>query len=95
MTMTRHDLFRKKKKIVQFILICFVIATYRCSTNADEVSVTIAGSVCNVSSSTATTITCVTGAQQQSQETKVRVSIADRGVAKMVRRDTRHMAPGS
>lgn len=51
----------------------------------NEVSVTIAGSVCNVSSSTATTITCVTGAQRQSQETKVRVSIADRGVAKMVR----------
>ncbi|XP_075907773.1 fibrocystin-L-like [Nelusetta ayraudi] len=53
------------------------------STDVNEVSVTIAGSVCNVSSSTATTIVCVTGAQRQSQETKVRVSIADRGVAKM------------
>lgn len=53
----------------------------------NEVNVTIAGTVCNVSSSNATTIICVTGAQQQSQETKVRVSIGDRGIAKMVRQD--------
>lgn len=68
------------------------VQSINCSTDMNEVSVTIAGTVCNVSSSTATTIVCVTGAQRQSQEAKVRVSIADRGVAKMVRLDPRPAA---
>ncbi|XP_040908783.1 LOW QUALITY PROTEIN: PKHD1 like 1, tandem duplicate 1 [Toxotes jaculatrix] len=53
------------------------------STNMNEVNVTIAGSVCDVQSSNNTHIVCVTNAQRQSQETKVRVSIGDRGIAKM------------
>ncbi|XP_071356429.1 PKHD1 like 1, tandem duplicate 1 [Trachinotus anak] len=53
------------------------------STNMNEVSVTIAGSVCDVQSTNNTHIICVTNAQRQSQETKVRVSIGDRGIAKM------------
>lgn len=54
----------------------------------NEVNVTIAGSVCDVQSTNNTHIVCVTNAQSQSQETKVRVSIGDRGIAKMVRQDT-------
>lgn len=53
----------------------------------NEVNVTIAGSVCDVQSTNNTHIICVTNAQRQSQETKVRVSIGDRGIAKMVRED--------
>lgn len=46
---------------------------------------TIAGSVCDVQSTNNTHIICVTNAQQQSQQTKVRVSIGNQGIAKMVR----------
>ncbi|XP_044191170.1 PKHD1 like 1, tandem duplicate 1 [Thunnus albacares] len=53
------------------------------STDMNEVNVTIAGSVCDVQSTNNTHIICVTNAQRQSQETKVRVSIGDRGIAKM------------
>lgn len=53
----------------------------------NEVNVTIAGSVCDVQSTNNTHIICVTNAQRQSQETKVRVSIGDRGIAKMVKED--------
>ncbi|KAM3858592.1 fibrocystin-L-like [Diretmus argenteus] len=53
------------------------------STNSNEVNVTIAGSVCDVQSANDTRIICVTNAQRRSQETKVRVSIGDRGIAKM------------
>ncbi|MED6281140.1 Fibrocystin-L, partial [Characodon lateralis] len=53
------------------------------STNMVEVNVTIAGSVCDLQSSNSTHIVCVTNAQSQSQETKVRVNIGDRGIAKM------------
>ncbi|KAM9340526.1 fibrocystin-L-like [Symphorus nematophorus] len=53
------------------------------STNMNEVNVTIAGSVCDIQSTNNTHIICVTNAQRQSQETKVRVSIGDRGIAKM------------
>ncbi|XP_062266639.1 PKHD1 like 1, tandem duplicate 1 [Platichthys flesus] len=52
------------------------------STNVNEVNVTIAGSVCDVQSVNNTHIVCVSGAQRQSQETKVRVSVGDRGIAK-------------
>lgn len=61
-----------------------------CSTNMNEVSVTIAGSVCDVKSTNNTHIICVTNSQRQSQETKVRVSIGDGGVAKMVREDSQN-----
>lgn len=50
-----------------------------------EVNVTVAGTVCDVQSANVTHIICVTNAQRQSQETKVRVSIRDQGIAKMVR----------
>nr|XP_061786823.1 fibrocystin-L-like [Nerophis lumbriciformis] len=53
------------------------------STDPSEVNVTIAGSVCDVQSANDTHVVCVTGAQPQSQETKVRVSVRDQGVAKM------------
>ncbi|XP_044027924.1 LOW QUALITY PROTEIN: PKHD1 like 1, tandem duplicate 1 [Siniperca chuatsi] len=53
------------------------------STDMNEVNVTIAGSVCDLQSTNNTHIICVTNAQQQSQETKVRVRIGDRGIAKM------------
>lgn len=53
------------------------------STNMNEVNVTIAGSVCDVQSTNNTHIICVTNAQRQSQEAKVRVSIGDKGIAKM------------
>lgn len=62
-----------------------------CSTNMNEVSVTIAGSVCDVKSANNTHIICVTNSQRQSQETKVRVSIGDGGVAKMVREDSQNV----
>lgn len=52
-----------------------------------EVNVTIAGSVCDVQSTNITHIICVTNAQRQSQETKVRVSVGDQGIAKMVRQE--------
>lgn len=53
------------------------------STNMNEVGVTIAGVVCDIQSTNATHILCVTNAQPQSQETKVRVSIKDQGIALM------------
>ncbi|KAI3358131.1 hypothetical protein L3Q82_003134 [Scortum barcoo] len=53
------------------------------STDMNEVNVTIADSVCDVQSTNNTHIICVTNAQRQSQETKVRVSIRDQGIAKM------------
>ncbi|XP_039677098.1 fibrocystin-L-like [Perca fluviatilis] len=53
------------------------------STNMNEVNVTISGSVCDIQSTNNTHIVCVTNAQHQSQETKVRVSIGNRGIAKM------------
>ncbi|XP_054620387.1 fibrocystin-L-like isoform X2 [Dunckerocampus dactyliophorus] len=53
------------------------------STDLSEVNVTIAGSVCDVQSANDTHIECVTNAQPQSQETKIRVSIRDQGIAKM------------
>ncbi|TKS89105.1 Fibrocystin-L Polycystic kidney and hepatic disease 1-like protein 1 [Collichthys lucidus] len=53
------------------------------STNMNEVNVTVAGSVCDLQSTNNTHIICVTNSQRQSQETKVRVSIGDRGIAKM------------
>uniref|UniRef100_UPI0037E8D1AF fibrocystin-L-like n=1 Tax=Semicossyphus pulcher TaxID=241346 RepID=UPI0037E8D1AF len=53
------------------------------STDQSKVKVTIAGSVCDVQSTSNTQIICVTNAQRQSQETKVRVSIAEQGIAKM------------
>ncbi|XP_056153970.1 fibrocystin-L-like [Lampris incognitus] len=53
------------------------------SANSDEVNVTIAGSVCDIQSTNNTHIICVTNAQPRSQETKVRVSIGDQGIARM------------
>lgn len=53
------------------------------STNKSEVSVTIAGVVCDVQSSNTTHILCVTNAQSQSQKTKVHVSIGDQGIARL------------
>lgn len=50
-----------------------------------EVNVTVAGTVCDVQSTNVTHVICVTNAQRQSQETKVRVNIRDQGIAKMVR----------
>ncbi|XP_063041153.1 fibrocystin-L-like [Engraulis encrasicolus] len=57
------------------------------STKRSEVSVTIAGSVCDVVSANMSHIVCVTNAQKQSQETKVRVQIGDRGIAQMEHAD--------
>ncbi|CAL8293184.1 unnamed protein product [Merluccius merluccius] len=57
------------------------------STVTSEVSVTVAGSVCDVASSTATEIRCTTNSQARPQQTKVRVSIGDRGIAKMDQAD--------
>ncbi|KAK2887447.1 hypothetical protein Q8A67_015675 [Cirrhinus molitorella] len=53
------------------------------STNVNEVSVTIAGSVCDVQSTSETQIICVTNAQPRSQETQVRVQLGNRGIARM------------
>ncbi|XP_054461971.1 PKHD1 like 1, tandem duplicate 1 [Anoplopoma fimbria] len=53
------------------------------STDITEVNVTIAGSVCDVQSTNSTHVICVTNSQPQSQETKVRLSIGERGIAKM------------
>uniref|UniRef100_A0A8C2XFR8 PKHD1 like 1, tandem duplicate 2 n=1 Tax=Cyclopterus lumpus TaxID=8103 RepID=A0A8C2XFR8_CYCLU len=53
------------------------------STDINEVNVTIAGSVCDVQSTNSTHVICVTNSQRQSQETKVRLSIGDRGIANM------------
>ncbi|XP_068603731.1 PKHD1 like 1, tandem duplicate 1 [Brachionichthys hirsutus] len=58
------------------------IRGYGFSTEMNEVNVTIAGSVCDVQSSNAAHIICLTNSQQHSQETKVRVSIRDLGKAK-------------
>ncbi|XP_069572864.1 fibrocystin-L-like [Brachyistius frenatus] len=57
------------------------------STKMNEVNVTIAGSVCDVQSTKDTHIICVTNAQRQSQETKVRVNIRGQGIAKMDKAD--------
>ncbi|XP_068189914.1 fibrocystin-L-like [Antennarius striatus] len=51
------------------------------STKMNEVNVTIAGSVCDVQSTNATHIICVTNSQQHSQETKVIASIEGKGRA--------------
>uniref|UniRef100_G3NDK3 PKHD1 like 1 n=1 Tax=Gasterosteus aculeatus aculeatus TaxID=481459 RepID=G3NDK3_GASAC len=53
------------------------------SSDINEVNVTIAGSVCDVQSTNSTHVICVTNSQRQSQEAKVRLGIADRGIAKM------------
>uniref|UniRef100_A0AAQ5X4Y6 Polycystic kidney and hepatic disease 1 (autosomal recessive)-like 1 n=1 Tax=Amphiprion ocellaris TaxID=80972 RepID=A0AAQ5X4Y6_AMPOC len=53
------------------------------SSDVSKVNVTIAGSVCDVQSANNTHIVCVTNSQKQSQQTKVRVNIADKGLAKM------------
>ncbi|XP_056273684.1 fibrocystin-L-like [Pseudoliparis swirei] len=53
------------------------------SSDINKVNVTIAGSVCDVQSTNSTHVICVTNSQRQSQETKVRLSIGDRGVATM------------
>ncbi|KAA0710212.1 Fibrocystin-L Polycystic kidney and hepatic disease 1-like protein 1 [Triplophysa tibetana] len=53
------------------------------STNTSEVTVTIAGSVCDVQLANETQIICVTNDQPKSQETKVRVLIGNRGIARM------------
>ncbi|XP_068614929.1 fibrocystin-L-like, partial [Brachionichthys hirsutus] len=58
------------------------IRGYGFSTEMNEVNVTIAGSVCDVQSSSDAHIICLTNSQQHSQETKVRVSIRDLGKAK-------------
>ncbi|KAM9839131.1 PKHD1 like 1, tandem duplicate 1 [Aulostomus maculatus] len=52
------------------------------STDVTEVNVTIAGSTCDVEFANDTHIICVTSAQRWSQETKVRVSVGDRGIAR-------------
>ncbi|KAI7798959.1 putative fibrocystin-L, partial [Triplophysa rosa] len=57
------------------------------SANTSEVTVTIAGSVCDVQSANETQIICVTNDQPKSQETKVRVLIGNRGIARMDRAD--------
>ncbi|XP_056597030.1 fibrocystin-L-like [Triplophysa dalaica] len=57
------------------------------SSNTSEVTVTIAGSVCDVQSANETQIICVTNDQPKSQETKVRVLIGNRGIARMDRAD--------
>uniref|UniRef100_A0A673FZ74 Fibrocystin-L-like n=1 Tax=Sinocyclocheilus rhinocerous TaxID=307959 RepID=A0A673FZ74_9TELE len=53
------------------------------SSNVNEVSVTIAGSVCDVQSASESQIICVTNAQPRSQETQVRVQLGNRGIARM------------
>nr|XP_055075128.1 fibrocystin-L-like [Misgurnus anguillicaudatus] len=51
--------------------------------SASEVTVTIAGSVCDVESANEMQIICVTNDQPKSQETKVQVLIVNRGIARM------------
>ncbi|KAF7655004.1 hypothetical protein LDENG_00062160 [Lucifuga dentata] len=57
------------------------------STNINEVNVTIAGSVCDIQSTNNTHIICVTNSQSKSQETKVRVSVGNQGIARMENAD--------
>ncbi|KAL7883851.1 hypothetical protein SRHO_G00015090 [Serrasalmus rhombeus] len=52
-----------------------------------NISVTIAGSICDIQSVNETRVICVTNAQPKSQLTKVRVLVGDRGVAQMDRAD--------
>ncbi|XP_036421459.1 fibrocystin-L-like [Colossoma macropomum] len=52
-----------------------------------NVTVTIAGSVCDVRSVNETQVICVTNAQPRSQMAKVRVQVGDRGIARMDRAD--------
>ncbi|XP_072530724.1 PKHD1 like 1, tandem duplicate 1 [Salminus brasiliensis] len=52
-----------------------------------NISVTIAGSVCDVQSVNETQVICVTNAQPRSQLTKVRLQVGDRGIAKMDQAD--------
>ncbi|KAK9957826.1 hypothetical protein ABG768_012036 [Culter alburnus] len=53
------------------------------SSNVNEVTVTIAGSVCDVQSANESQIICVTNSQPRSQETQVRVQLGNRGIARM------------
>ncbi|KPP78019.1 fibrocystin-L-like, partial [Scleropages formosus] len=53
------------------------------STNSSEVNVTIAGSICDINFVNSTHIICITNTQTQPQQTKVQVSIGNRGIAKM------------
>ncbi|XP_051729222.1 fibrocystin-L-like [Ctenopharyngodon idella] len=53
------------------------------SSNVSEVTVTIAGSVCDVQSANESQIICVTNSQPRSQETQVRVQLGNRGIARM------------
>ncbi|XP_051729532.1 LOW QUALITY PROTEIN: fibrocystin-L-like [Ctenopharyngodon idella] len=53
------------------------------SSNVNEVTVTIAGSVCDVQSASESQIICVTNSQPRSQETQVRVQLGNRGIARM------------
>ncbi|MCJ8746157.1 hypothetical protein PDJAM_G00138700 [Pangasius djambal] len=52
-----------------------------------NVSVTIAGSVCDVQSANETQVICVTNAQPRSQQTKVLLHVGNRGIAKTDRAD--------
>ena len=78
MVPTQLKVYLKCKDVVYW-------CAYVCSSNSSETSVTIAGSVCDVQSANETHIVCVTNAQRRSQQTNIRVSIGDRGIAKMVR----------
>ncbi|XP_056106662.1 fibrocystin-L-like [Rhinichthys klamathensis goyatoka] len=53
------------------------------SSNVNEVTVTIAGSVCDVESANESQIICVTNSQRRSQETQVRIQLGNRGIARM------------
>ncbi|XP_056106663.1 fibrocystin-L-like [Rhinichthys klamathensis goyatoka] len=53
------------------------------SSNVNEVTVTIAGSVCDVQSANESQIICVTNSQRRSQETQVRIQLGNRGIARM------------
>ncbi|CAM4636768.1 unnamed protein product [Leuciscus chuanchicus] len=53
------------------------------SSNVNDVTVTIAGSVCDVQSASESQIICVTNSQRRSQETQVRVQLGNRGIARM------------
>uniref|UniRef100_A0AAR2IPV4 Polycystic kidney and hepatic disease 1 (autosomal recessive)-like 1 n=1 Tax=Pygocentrus nattereri TaxID=42514 RepID=A0AAR2IPV4_PYGNA len=52
-----------------------------------NITVTIAGSVCDVRSVNETKVICVTNAQPMSQMAKVRVQVGDKGIAQMDRAD--------